>query len=364
MSAMAQVCVALDPEVRCADAVDFEQRLRRKVIGQDDAVSIATVAIQKFMAGLHAPGRPIGNVLLLGPTGTGKTRLVEAIAEVITGDENRFVKVDCGEFQQSHETAKLIGSPPGYLGHKETKPVITQERIDKCYTKDSKIAIVLFDEIEKANPSFWDLLLGIMDKAKLTLGTGEIVDLSKCLIFMTSNLGSKEVGDALSGGLGFSVASLSEDRTNQQIHKVSQDAARRKFSPEFFNRLDHIVTFKALTHDELRKVLRIEIGQVQKRILSSENDQKFVFDCSKEVEDFLIKEGTDQRYGARHLKRVLEKRIVEPMASLIMSGQVGLGDLVRVTYINGKIRFEKIPGDVIAQLPEAEWADYRSPFQD
>jgi ATP-dependent Clp protease ATP-binding subunit ClpB len=350
--------VPLDPSIRCADAIEFEDRIRRRVIGQEEAVRQVTLMVQKYMAGLSASGRPISNLLFLGPSGSGKTRLVEALAAALTGDENKFIKINCGEFQESHATAKLTGSPPGYVGHNDTKPAITKQKIEECYTESDKLAIILFDEIEKAAPAFWDLLLGILDKAKLVLSSGEIVDFSRCMIIMTSNLGSKEVASAVQGGMGFKSASAQSDRA---VESISKGAARKQFRTEFFGRLDHIITFKALTAVELRRVLALELGMVQKRILSATNHQQFVFHCSPAVEDFLIREGTDSRYGARHLRRVVEKQIVEPLSSLIMSGQVEMGDIVQIELRGGHLKFDKIPAEVVAALPESEWADFRPP---
>src|SRR5262245_7389573 len=194
---------ALDPTRRSADAQDFETALRRKIVGQDAAVEKVVEIYQMFLAGLNAPGRPVGNLLFLGPTGSGKTRVVEAMAEALFGDPRAVIKIDCAEFQHSHEIAKLIGSPPGYLGHRETHPLLTQEALNQWHTDRLKLTLLLFDEIEKASDALWQLLLGILDKATLTLGDNRRVDLSQCLIVMTSNLGAHEMDDLMNGGLGF-----------------------------------------------------------------------------------------------------------------------------------------------------------------
>ncbi len=178
----------LDPNRRSNDARDFEGALRRKIVGQDQAIEKVAEIYQMFLAGLNAPGRPVGNLLFLGPTGSGKTRVVEAVAEALFGDAKACIKIDCAEFQHSHEIAKLIGSPPGYLGHRETHPLLTQEALNQWHTEKLKLSILLFDEIEKASDSLWQLLLGILDKATLTLGDNRRVDLSSCIIIMTSNL--------------------------------------------------------------------------------------------------------------------------------------------------------------------------------
>src|SRR6266702_3898633 len=250
----------LDPTLQSPDVRDFENALRQRVVGQDRAVRRLSRVFQVHKSGLAAPGRPIVNLLLLGPTGSGKTRLVEAAAEVLFGDPRAMVKIDCAEFQHSHEIAKLIGSPPGYLGHGETQPLITQEVLEQHYTEKVKISLVLFDEIEKASDALWQLLLGILDKGMLTLGDNRRVDFSRTLIFMTSNLGAAEMSAMLSPRLGFAPAaeSRSNEMLEERIESSGVEAARRRFTPEFINRLDKIVVFKPLGNAALAKILDIE----------------------------------------------------------------------------------------------------------
>ena len=193
------LATVLDPNRRSADAGEFEAALRRRIVGQDQAVEKVAEIYQMFLAGLNAPGRPVGNLLFLGPTGSGKTRVVEAMAEALFGDSHACIKIDCAEFQHSHEIAKLIGSPPGYLGHRETHPLLTQEALNQWFTEKLKLSILLFDEIEKASDSLWQLLLGILDKATLTLGDNRRVDLSQCIIILTSNLGASEMTNLVEG---------------------------------------------------------------------------------------------------------------------------------------------------------------------
>src|SRR3974390_1564321 len=193
----------LDPTIRSNDTRDFHQSLHAKIVGQEEGVQAVVDLYQVFRAGLNSPGRPVGNLLFLGPTRAGKTRVVEATAEVLFGDPRAVIKVDCAEFQHSHEIAKLIGSPPGYLGHRETHPVITQEELAKYHSEKLKPSFLLFDEIEKASDALWQLLLGILDKATLTLGDNRRVDLSQTVIFMTSNLGGTDITDLMTGGIGF-----------------------------------------------------------------------------------------------------------------------------------------------------------------
>jgi ATP-dependent Clp protease ATP-binding subunit ClpA len=292
---------ALDPTRRSSDAQSFENFLRRKIVGQDDAIEKVTEIYQMFLAGLNPPGRPVGNLLFLGPTGSGKTRVVEAVAEALFGDPRACIKIDCAEFQHSHEIAKLIGSPPGYLGHRETHPLLTQEALNQWHTEKLKLSLLLFDEIEKASDALWQLLLGILDKATLTLGDNRRVDLSQCVIVMTSNLGAAEMSGLMMGGLGFGKKPTTDAKLDDKISRSAQEAARRKFSPEFMNRIDKVVVFRALRPEQLKQILEIELGMVQQRILLASGSNQFVFTCSQKVKNFLLQEGTDMKYGARHL---------------------------------------------------------------
>jgi ATP-dependent Clp protease ATP-binding subunit ClpA len=329
---MNEYILPLDPSKRSTDTLDFQTALRTKIVGQAEGVQSLVDLYQVFRAGLNSPGRPVGNLLFLGPTGSGKTRIVEAAAEILFGDPRSIVKVDCAEFQHSHEIAKLIGSPPGYLGHRETHPLITQEELAKSHTDKLKLSFLLFDEIEKASDALWQLLLGILDKATLTLGDNRKVDLSQTVIFLTSNLGSSEITDLMEGGMGFiqpkdkPAAGLDE-----KVERTAVEAARRKFSPEFMNRLDKVVVFHSLRREQLQEVLDIELGQVQQRVLDTANGQ-FLFRVTDAGREFLLKEGTDQRYGARHLKRAIERNVVYPLANLLATDQVSLGDLVCIDW--------------------------------
>ena len=326
----------LDPSRRSNDARDFDNALRRKIVGQDAAVEKVVEIYQMFLAGLNPPGRPVGNLLFLGPTGSGKTRVVEAMSEALFGDARACIKIDCAEFQHSHEIAKLIGSPPGYLGHRETHPLLTQEALNQWHTERLKLSILLFDEIEKASDSLWQLLLGILDKATLTLGDNRRVDLSQCIIIMTSNLGASEMCGLVDGGLGFArKAKLVDNSLDDKIDRTAVEAARRKFTPEFMNRIDKVVVFKTLRPEHLQQILEIELGMVQQRILMAAAANQFVFNCTPKVKTFLLSEGTDPKYGARHLKRAIERHLVFPLANLVATGQVKLGDFVRVD-MNGE----------------------------
>ncbi|MBZ5514010.1 MAG: AAA family ATPase [Acidobacteriia bacterium] len=322
----------LDPSLHSPEVRDFEAALRRRVVGQDRAVKSLARAYQVYLAGLAPPGRPLVNLLLLGPTGSGKTRLVEAAAESVLGDIRALVKVDCAEFQHSHEIAKLIGSPPGYLGHRETQPLITQEALEQYHTEKVKLSLVLFDEIEKASDALWQLLLGILDKATLTLGDNRRVDFSRTMIFLTSNLGTLEVNKLMTGRMGFGTKpEEGSDDLDRRIYRTALEAARRKFSPEFMNRIDKVIVFRALQRPHLERILDIELGFVQERVMTATNSQ-FVFKCTEAARDFLLREGTDPKLGARHLKRAIEKHLVFPLSNLLATRQIELGDLITVDF--------------------------------
>ena len=324
----------LDPRVKCAQAQEFDQQLSALIIGQENAVRSMGSLYQLFLAGMNQPGRPVGALLFLGPTGSGKTRVVEAAAEILFGDPNAVIKVNCAEFQHSHEIAKLVGSPPGYLGHRETSPMLTQENLDRFHTEDIKLSLVLFDEIEKASDSLWKLLLGILDKAALTLGDNRCVDFSRSLIIMTSNLGAREMSELMEGRIGFAAAQQLNNVDNQndldeKIQRTAVQAASRNFSPEFMNRIDKLVVFHSLSQGHLRQILDLELRALQGRIIRSARTQ-FFFSCSNLVKDLLLRDGTDTRYGARHLKRSIERLLVMPLSNLVASGQISFGDSIDV----------------------------------
>ena len=323
----------LDPTLRSVESRDFEAGLRRKIVGQDEAVQAVVDLYQVFRAGLNSPGRPVGNLLFLGPTGAGKTRVVEANAEVLFGDSRAVIKVDCAEFQHSHEIAKLIGSPPGYLGHRETHPLITQEALAQYHTDKLKISFLLFDEIEKASDALWQLLLGILDKATLTLGDNRRVDLSQTMIFMTSNLGGGEITELMTGGMGFApvVPAEAKPKLDEKVERTATEAAKRKFAPEFMNRIDKVVVFHPLRSEQLEQILEIELGMVQQRVLETAKG-RFLFRVTPAAREFLLREGTDLKYGARHLKRAIERHVVYPLASLLATEQVLLGDVISIDW--------------------------------
>jgi ATP-dependent Clp protease ATP-binding subunit ClpA len=359
---MVRLNIPLDPTRTGRDAESLDINLRKYIVGQTEAIDQIVNIYQMHLTSMTAPGRPIGNFLFLGPTGSGKTRIVEATAEALVANPRAVIKIDCAEFQHSHEIAKLIGSPPGYLGHRETHPLLSQEVLNQYHTEKVKVSFVLFDEIEKASDSLWNLLLGILDKATLTLGDNRRVDFSRAMIFMTSNLGAGEMSNIMSPKLGFQIAPADQksctidDRLSGKISQAGLEAARRKFTPEFINRLDKIVVFKPLGEPELRKILDIELRLVQQRVLQAAGSNPFIFTLTPCAKDYLLVEGTDMKYGARHLKRAIERHLVQPMSNLIATEQVRGGDWIRVDYdaAAGRMTFVKeaegMPAYAMAEL--------------
>ncbi len=328
---MLRVHVPLDPTKTGLEAEVLETSLRKLIVGQDAAIEQIVRIYQTYLAGMTAPGRPIANFLFLGPTGSGKTRTVEATAEALLKNARAVIKIDCAEFQHSHEIAKLIGSPPGYLGHRETHPLLSQEVLNQFHTDTMKVSFVLFDEIEKASGALWNLLLGVLDKATLTLGDNRAVDFSHAMIFMTSNLGAAEMSALMNPKLGFNTGVV-DGKLNIKLARSGVEAARRNFTPEFINRLDNIVSFQPLGAEQLRKVLDIELNLVQQRIFNTSPERSFVFKATDPAKDFLLQQGTDLKYGARHLKRAIERLLVHPMSCLIATEQVRGGDAIRVDF--------------------------------
>jgi len=333
----------LDPSQTGQEALKLHADLSNRIVGQDEAIDQIVGIYQTYLSGMSSPGRPIGNLLFLGPTGTGKTRVVEATAESLLGDSRAVIKVDCAEFQHSHEIAKLIGSPPGYLGHRETHAILCQEALNQFHREGMKVSFILFDEIEKASDALWNLLLGILDKGTLTLGDNRKVDFSQSMIFMTSNLGATEMNSLLRPHLGFATSEIERARNageadealTGKLSRMGVEAARRKFTPEFMNRIDKVVVFRPLGSEQLQKILGLELAQLQQRIIRAPGSVPFVMSLSASARGFLLTEGTDLKYGARHLKRAIERSLVHPISNLIASDQIHAGDLVGIDYDSG-----------------------------
>lgn len=310
---------------------DILSLLSQKVIGQPTAMNRIVPYVHMFLSGLSPEDRPAGVFLLLGPTGTGKTKTVEAIAEVLHQDPKKILKIDCGEYQMEHEVAKLLGAPPGYLGHRETVPLLTQERLKEVASDACDLALVLFDEIEKAAPSLARLLLGILDKGILRLGDNTTVNFEKSLVFFTSNLGAGEMMKEMNPGIGFqSAIPKNREELVGKLENIALGAVRKKFSPEFVNRIDAVVTYQPLDSEALREILKMNLDELQKHVNKRLGERGFTFEISELSKGYLLEKGTSEEYGARELKRTIHRNITQPLATLVASGKVGAGSLVRV----------------------------------
>jgi ATP-dependent Clp protease ATP-binding subunit ClpA len=310
---------------------DLVRVLSQKVVGQPTATRVIVPYIQMYQAGLAPEGRPVGVFLLLGPTGTGKTKTVEALAEILHGSEKNVLKVDCGEFQMEHEVAKLIGAPPGYLGHRETQPMLTQQKLNAVTSEKCSLSLVLFDEIEKAAPSMTRLLLGVLDKGILRLGDNSIVNFEKSLVFLTSNLGAREMMREINPDFGFQSVKT-PDRTDltSKLQSIALVAVRKRFSPEFVNRIDCIITYQPLTAESLSQILDQQITDLQSHVNTRLGARSFTLEVPFESRQFLLRKGTSPEYGARELNRTIHRSLTQPLATLVATGQVNPGARVRV----------------------------------
>jgi CheY-like chemotaxis protein/energy-coupling factor transporter ATP-binding protein EcfA2 len=310
---------------------DLVNLLSQKVIGQPAAMKYIVPYVEMFQAGLSPENRPVGVFLLLGPTGTGKTKTVEALAEVLHGSEKNVLKVDCGEYQMEHEVAKLIGAPPGYLGHRETQPMLTQQKLNAVTSEKSNLSIVLFDEIEKAAPSMVRLLLGVLDRASLRLGDNTSVNFENSLIFLTSNLGARDMMKELHPEFGFQAA-VAKERPDlfNKLESIALGAVRKKFSPEFVNRVDAVITYQPLDHESLATILDQQISELQRHVNTRLGDRYFNIEVPFESRQFLLRKGTSPEYGARELKRTIHRHLTQPLATMVAAGKIEPGARVRV----------------------------------
>ena len=313
-------------------AEDLTSLLSSKVVGQPNVISVIVPYIEMFQAGLSPENRPVGVFLLLGPTGTGKTRTVEAIAEVLHGSSRNILKMDCGEFQMEHEVAKLIGAPPGYLGHRETQPMLSQQKLTSVTSDKCGLSLVLFDEIEKAAPSLTRLLLGVLDRGVLRLGDNSAVNFEKSLVFLTSNLGAKEMMREINPDFGFASAGAggTRDELSQKLQGIAMGAVRKRFSPEFINRIDHVITYRPLDAESFAAIADHEIASLQSHVNTRLGARCFNIEVPFETRQWLIERGTSTEYGARELKRTIHKHLTQPLATLVAKNQVEPGARVRV----------------------------------
>ena len=310
---------------------ELAQQLRSRLVGQAHAIAEIVPYVQMYRAGLGPEGRPAGVFLLLGPTGTGKTRTVEALADTLHGSEKNLVRIDCGEFQMEHEIAKLIGAPPGYLGHRETPPLLTQQKLGAVTSEGSHLALVLFDEIEKAAPSMTRLLLGVLDKAVLRLGDNTSVSFENTLIFLTSNLGASAMRKEVLPDFGFGAAApASHGGTLRKLSSIGLAAVKRRFAPEFVNRIDAVITYQPLDADALEVILDQQIFALERHIAHRLDERAFTLELDMSARSWLLAKGTSREYGARELRRVILRKLTQPLAAMVEAGLIPPESVVRV----------------------------------
>ncbi|MDD3149989.1 MAG: AAA family ATPase, partial [Candidatus Gastranaerophilales bacterium] len=310
----------------------LEDTLHNRVIGQHSAVVSISKAIRRARVGLKAPNRPIGSFIFSGPTGVGKTELAKSLAEAMFGSEDNMIRVDMSEFMEKHSTSKLIGSPPGYVGYNEGGH-LTETVRKKPYS------VILFDEIEKAHPDVFNLMLQILDDGRLTDSRGRVINFKNTIIIMTSNIGATSIQNASS--LGFAVASDQEKDRYEKLKETISEEMKKFFRPEFLNRVDDTIVFAHLSKPEIREIVDIMLKDLVKRLHS----QEISLETPDEVKDFLADEGYSDAYGARPLRRVIQKKLEDPIAEEILSGIYKNGDAIKLSLEDKEIKFERIAGE-------------------
>lgn len=316
--------------------------INQSIVGQDHVTRGIVPYLDVFQAGLNPEGRPAGIFLLMGPTGTGKTATVQAVADAIHGNPKNILRIDCGEYQSDHEIAKFLGAPPGYLGHRETQPVINQMKLNQVMSERANIAIVLFDEVEKAAPALQRLLLGIMDRGILRLGDNTPVNFERTLIFMTSNLGAKAMARELRPSLGYEAVTGAKTEIDDiaRFSEIGIAAAKKEFAPEFIGRIDAILTFQPLTRNHAETILAQQLEKLANHISRRLGERRVYLRVSRAAKDLLLDLGFSPEFGARPLKTVLTKQILQPLASLIVAGAATPGSTVTCKVADGKIHLE------------------------
>jgi ATP-dependent Clp protease ATP-binding subunit ClpB len=343
----------LNPKLLSSEVQELQNKLQAKIVSQDRAIQQFVMTFQNFRSGLNAPNRPLGIFLFLGPTGTGKTEVVRQLATALFGNPDAMLKIDCAELKKEHYIARLIGSPNGYVGFHDS-PQITQAKLDKHQTKESPFSLVLFDEIERADDALFDLLLGICDSGKLTLGNSDVVDFSQSIIVMTSNLGAEEVKREIEeSGIGFHSEAKSHENLDQKIFTISLEAAKKQFRPQFMNRIDRVVVFRSLPGWAYQRILDLRLAELQERLVKC--SVPVVIDVTKSARKFLLDECNVRAYGGRELNRSLRKYLIAPLSNLVGSAQLEIGDRVVVSHRKGKnLLFKKFPGGLVLPAPETE----------
>jgi ATP-dependent Clp protease ATP-binding subunit ClpC len=374
----------LRADKRNEQLIRFATHMNKVVVGQPGAIDTLTDSFSRLISGVHDPERPLLTMMFMGPTGVGKTETVRALAETIFGHKRAFTRVNCQEYSAHYNISKLLGSPPGYVGG-EIRPLLAQENLDRHHQKalenqtglvsepgsklsrlfppdsDLSLSIVLFDEIEKAHPKLWNLLLGILEDGTVVLGNNEEVDFRQSVIILTTNVGSDAMGAHLAqNNIGFSTG-LSETKMDRDIEEAAMREAKKVFPFEFLNRFDDIVTYHTLKRAHMFSILDILIGQVHHRSLRCA--EPFLLEITQQAKELLVDEGTNIQYGARPLKRVVERRIVTPISHYICSEQIRKGDLITVDVEDEEFVFRKETGvtswdelENLGPFPEARWA--------
>ena len=374
----------LKKDKRNDQLVRFATHMNKMVVGQPAAIDKLTDSFSRLIAGVHDPESPLLTMMFMGPTGVGKTETVRALAETIFGNKRAYTRVNCQEYSAHYNISKLLGSPPGYVGG-EIRPLLAQENIDRHHKKalekqtgmvseaESKLAsmyppeseknlsIILFDEIEKAHPKLWNLLLGILEDGTVVLGNNEEVDFRQSIIILTTNVGSEAMGAHLAQTcIGFNTG-VTDSKMDKDIEDAAIREAKKVFPFEFLNRFDDIITYHTLKERHLYSILDILIAQVHHRSLMCA--EPFLLEITKEAKTRLVETGTDIQYGARPLKRVVEKEIVTPISHYICSDQIRKGDLITVDLANEGFVFRKETGvtsweelESLGPFPETQWA--------
>lgn len=315
-------------------------RMKRELIGQDEVINELCPYLTIHKTGLSPEGRPVGNFLLLGPTGTGKTRMGEVLAKCIHGHERMLIRIDCGEYQMEHEIAKLVGAPPGYLGHRETQPILTQQKLNAVCSESSNLSIVVFDEIEKAASSMIKILLGVLDKAVLKLGDNTSVNFERSIILMTSNMGAKELKSAMAPDFGYSTFAPVPATSVSKMNNIGNSAAKRRLPPEFMNRIDQIFTFKTLSRENIEQILAIELGKIESHVRERLELPGFELILHEDAIDWIVDNGFSQEYGGRNLKRLLHKRVLYPIAQSVEAEEIEDGDVASFTVSDGDLQYQ------------------------
>jgi ATP-dependent Clp protease ATP-binding subunit ClpB len=306
----------------------MEERLHDRVVGQDEAIGAVANAIRRARAGLQDPNRPLGSFIFLGPTGVGKTELARALAEFLFDDEHAMIRIDMSEYQEKHTVSRLIGAPPGYVGYEESGQ-LTEAVRRRPYS------VVLFDEIEKAHPDVLNVMLQLLDDGRLTDGKGRTVDFKNSVVVMTSNIGSHFIAETVIKG----------EPITEGVKREVMDALRAHFRPEFINRVDDIIVFHALTREQMRTIIDIQLRGLVKRL----EDRKIHVELTDRAKDLIIEEGYDPTYGARPLKRTIQRRVLDPLAMRVLQGEFREGSRVRIDAAGGDLQFSKADQDTLAQ---------------